>query len=82
LRLLLLVLMALAFANPFASRTVNSLTGRPNVILAVDHSFSMRYANHLTRRQAITPWMQPANCTPDTRLKSLRSIRRSDDPAH
>jgi hypothetical protein len=48
LRLLLLVLMALAFANPFVSRTVTSLMCKPNVSLAADHSFSMRYANHLT----------------------------------
>lgn len=49
LRVLLLLLMALAFANPFVNRTVRATTGRANLILAVDHSFSMRYGDHLAR---------------------------------
>jgi hypothetical protein len=49
LRIALLVLMALAFANPFLNRTMASSGGRHNLILAVDNSFSMRYGNHLER---------------------------------
>jgi hypothetical protein len=49
LRLALLILLALAFANPFISRTNASAGGRTIVILAVDNSFSMRYDDHLSR---------------------------------
>ena len=49
LRILLLLLMALAFANPFVNQTVRTTAGRHNLILAVDHSFSMRYGDHLAR---------------------------------
>ena len=49
LRIALLVLLALAFANPFVSRTQASGGGRKMLILAVDNSFSMRYGNHLAR---------------------------------
>ena len=49
LRVLLLVLLALAFANPFISRAVGGSSGRRNLIVAVDDSFSMRYGNHLDR---------------------------------
>lgn len=64
LRILLLILMALAFANPFVNRTVAATTGRSNVILAIDHSFSMRYGNHLSvaRQKALDVLArQPAN---------------------
>lgn len=49
LRIALLVLMALAFANPFVSRAFVGASGRRNTILAVDNSFSMRYGDHLDR---------------------------------
>jgi hypothetical protein len=49
LRIALLILMALAFANPYVNRMVSASSGRHNVILAVDNSFSMRYGNHLQR---------------------------------
>src|ERR1043166_2940616 len=49
LRVLLLILMALAFANPFVSRTSASLGGRRLQIIALDDSFSMRYADHFAR---------------------------------
>ncbi len=49
LRLLLLIFMALAFANPYVTRTVSSSGGRKNLVIAVDNSFSMRYADHMAR---------------------------------
>jgi hypothetical protein len=49
LRIALLTLMALAFANPYVNRTAAASGGRHNTILAVDNSFSMRYGNHLDR---------------------------------
>ena len=55
LRILLLILMALAFANPFVTRTIASTAGRKSTVLAIDDSFSMRYGNHLdkARQQAL-----------------------------
>ena len=49
LRVALLILMALAFANPFVTRTAASGGGRKMLAIAVDNSFSMRYGNHLAR---------------------------------
>src|SRR5579864_8399781 len=49
LRLALLICMALAFANPFVTRTSASGGGRKMLIVAVDNSFSMRYGDHLAR---------------------------------
>jgi hypothetical protein len=49
LRVALLLLLALAFANPFVSRTNASGGSRKMLILAVDNSFSMRYGDHLAR---------------------------------
>ena len=47
LRVALLLLIALAFANPFISRAGGAAGGRKMLILAVDNSFSMRYDDHL-----------------------------------
>ena len=49
LRVALLIFMALAFANPFVTRTSASGGGRKMLVIAVDNSFSMRYGNHLDR---------------------------------
>ena len=49
LRLALLILMALAFANPFVARSGVSAGGRRLQILAIDDSFSMRYGDHFAR---------------------------------
>ena len=49
LRVALLLLIALAFANPFVSRTGAAAGGRKMLVIAVDNSFSMRYDDHLTR---------------------------------
>jgi len=49
LRVLLLLLIALAFANPFIDRTGGATGGRKMLIIAVDNSFSMRYDDHLAR---------------------------------
>lgn len=55
LRLLMLLLLALLFANPFIERTAPAASSRKLVLIAVDHSFSMRYGDHLERakQQAI-----------------------------
>ncbi len=47
LRVALLLLIALAFANPFISRAGSAAGGRKMLIIAVDNSFSMRYDDHL-----------------------------------
>lgn len=49
LRMLLLILMALAFANPFFTRAGAAAGGRKLQIIAVDDSFSMRYGDHFSR---------------------------------
>jgi hypothetical protein len=49
LRVALLILLALAFANPFVSRTTANGGSRKMLIIAVDNSFSMRYGDHLAR---------------------------------
>jgi hypothetical protein len=49
LRVALLLLIALAFANPFIERAGAAAGGRKMVVLAVDNSFSMRYGDHLAR---------------------------------
>ncbi len=49
LRVALLLLIALAFANPFVNRAGAAAGGRKMLIVAVDNSFSMRYGDHLAR---------------------------------
>src|SRR4051812_2159898 len=49
LRVALLMLMALAFANPFVARTGASASGNKLLIIALDDSFSMRYGDHFAR---------------------------------
>lgn len=49
LRVALLILMALAFANPFVARSGVAASGRRLQILAIDDSFSMRYGDHFQR---------------------------------
>jgi len=49
LRVALLLLIALAFANPFIDRTGGAAGGRKMLVIAVDNSFSMRYDDHLAR---------------------------------
>ncbi len=49
LRIALLLLLALAFANPFITRKVAGVSGRKTTVYAIDNSFSMRYGDHLAR---------------------------------
>jgi len=49
LRVALLLLIALAFANPFVSRVGGAAGGRKMLVIAVDNSFSMRFDDHLAR---------------------------------
>jgi Aerotolerance regulator N-terminal/von Willebrand factor type A domain len=55
LRVALLLLIALAFANPFVNRTGAAVGGRKMLVIAVDNSFSMRYDDHLAnaKQQAL-----------------------------
>ncbi len=55
LRIALLVLLALAFANPFVNRTAVMAAGKRLTVIAVDRSFSMRYGDRLAqaKRQAL-----------------------------
>jgi hypothetical protein len=52
LRLALLVLLALAFANPFIMRGTASQTRRKLTLIAIDRSFSMRASGHMERAKA------------------------------
>ena len=49
LRMALLILMALAFANPFVNQTAVLAGGKKLVVIAVDRSFSMRYGDRMER---------------------------------
>ena len=49
LRLALLALLALAFANPYLLRSTASQSRRTLTLIAVDHSFSMRDGDHMER---------------------------------
>ncbi len=51
-RLALLALLALAFANPFIYRAPNTVNKRGLAVIAVDHSFSMRYGKRLNEAKA------------------------------
>jgi len=55
-RLAVLVLLALAFANPYIKRTVASAAGDKLMLLVVDNSFSMRAGTRLAdaKREAIS----------------------------
>jgi hypothetical protein len=56
LRLAMILLLALAFANPFVTRTVNPMAeGKKLLIVAVDNSFSMRAGDRLAtaKQQAL-----------------------------
>jgi hypothetical protein len=49
LRLALLTLLALAFANPFVNRTSVYSGRKPLTVIAIDRSFSMRYSDRMAR---------------------------------
>ena len=49
LRALMLILLALLFANPFINRDPSAIGGKKILIIAVDRSFSMRAADHLSK---------------------------------
>lgn len=49
LRTLMLILLALLFANPFIKRDPAAIGGKKILVIAVDHSFSMRAADHLSK---------------------------------
>lgn len=49
LRTLMLILLALLFANPFIKRDAAAIGGKKVLVIAVDHSFSMRAADHLSK---------------------------------
>ena len=53
LRIAMLLLLALAFANPFITRKVAGATGRKTTVFAIDNSFSMRYGDHLARAKQL-----------------------------
>lgn len=47
LRMALVLLLALAFANPFVNRTTAQVSRRRLAVIAIDRSFSMRYGNRM-----------------------------------
>jgi hypothetical protein len=56
LRTLLLLLLALAFANPFINRTVANISSEKLLLLVIDNSFSMRAGTRLAdaRQEALS----------------------------
>ena len=56
LRTLLLLLLALAFANPFINRSAANMNSEKLVLLVIDNSFSMRAGTRLAdaRREALS----------------------------
>ena len=52
LRLALLVLLAIAFANPFINRTTGATGRRKLTVIVIDRSFSMHAANRMTEARA------------------------------
>jgi len=52
LRLALLILLALAFANPFVNRTTGATGRRKLTVIVVDRSFSMRATNRIQEAKA------------------------------
>ncbi len=52
LRVALLILLAVAFANPFVNRTAAIATRRKLTIVALDRSFSMQYGDNMARAKA------------------------------
>ncbi|MGH9667097.1 MAG: BatA domain-containing protein, partial [Bryobacteraceae bacterium] len=53
LRIALIALLALAFANPYISRAPLAAGGSKLLVLAVDHSFSMRDGDRLARAKQL-----------------------------
>jgi hypothetical protein len=49
LRAAMLILLALLFANPFIKRDPSAIGGKKVLVIAVDQSFSMRAADHLSK---------------------------------
>ena len=49
LRTLMLLLLALLFANPFIRRSAMAIDGKKLTVIAVDRSFSMRAGDHLNQ---------------------------------
>lgn len=52
LRAALLILLALAFANPFILRTSAASSRRKLTVIAIDRSFSMRYGDRMAQAKA------------------------------
>ena len=52
LRTLMILLLVLLFANPFIRRATAKASGKKLVVVAVDHSFSMRAADRLDKAKA------------------------------
>jgi hypothetical protein len=53
LRAAILILLALAFANPFIKRNVGAASSRKLVVIAVDRSFSMRYGDRISQAKLL-----------------------------
>ncbi|MGC2660304.1 MAG: BatA domain-containing protein [Bryobacteraceae bacterium] len=52
LRMLVLLLLALAFSNPYINRKTLVSAGKTIDVIAVDRSFSMRYGDHMATAKA------------------------------
>src|SRR5271163_491714 len=66
LRLAVLLLIVLAFANPYLKRTAVSASGNNQLLLVVDNSFSMRAGTRLAdaRREALSVLASRSGATP------------------
>ena len=54
-RMALLFLLALAFANPFVNRSAASMSSETLEVLVIDNSFSMRAGTRLADAEAAPP---------------------------
>ncbi len=52
MRMALLMLLALTFANPFVNRTAARASRRKLAVIAIDRSFSMRYGNRMEQAKS------------------------------
>jgi len=67
LRALMLILLALLFANPFIKRDPAAIGGKKVLVIAVDRSFSMRAGEHLAKAKdqalSLVSGMKPGDQT-------------------
>lgn len=72
LRVALISLLCLLFANPFVNRASSAIAARKLTVIAIDHSFSMRYQNRLA--DAKSQAMQLMNSLPSRQAVQIVAL--------